>query len=227
MKVQKTREAIIDSSINLFNKRLASNVSTVQIASELGISPGNLYYYFNNKEEIIRCILKERMIPDLEELFNTESDIMSTAQLLILIGKISSHFEKYSFYYNEKYVLEFNDENLSEMAGKNYEDKLALLMMKMINNYQCQGMLIDISEEDKLLAVEALWATVCMAAIYFSGQSRGGRDPLIAETWKQRFILILERLLKDEYRTQLRTQAHNAGITVNDYYKYMSNMYNG
>ena len=49
MKVQKTREAIIDSSINLFNKRLASNVSTVQIASELGISPGNLYYYFNNK----------------------------------------------------------------------------------------------------------------------------------------------------------------------------------
>ena len=67
---------------------------------------------------------------------------------------------------------------------------------------------------------------VCMAAIYFSGQSRGGRDPLIAETWKQRFILILERLLKDEYRTQLRTQAHNAGITVNDYYKYMSNMYN-
>ena len=132
MKVQKTREAIIDSSINLFNKRLASNVSTVQIASELGISPGNLYYYFNNKEEIIRCILKERMIPDLEELFNTESDIMSTAQLLILIGKISSHFEKYSFYYNEKYVLEFNDENLSEMAGKNYDDKLALLMMKMI-----------------------------------------------------------------------------------------------
>ena len=227
MKVQKTREAIIDSSINLFNKRLASNVSTVQIASELGISPGNLYYYFNNKEEIIRCILKERMIPDLEELFNTESDIMSTAQLLILIGKISSHFEKYSFYYNEKYVLEFNDENLSEMAGKNYDDKLALLMMKMINNYQCQGMLIDISEEDKLLAVEALWETVCMAAMYFSGQSRGGRDPLIAETWKQRFILILERLLKDEYRTQLRTQAHNAGITVNDYYKYMSNMYNG
>ena len=226
MKVQKTREAIIDSSINLFNKRLASNVSTVQIASELGISPGNLYYYFNNKEEIIRCILKERMIPDLEELFNTESDIMSTAQLLILIGKISSHFEKYSFYYNEKYVLEFNDENLSEMAGKNYEDKLALLMMKMINNYQCQGMLIDINEEDKVLAVEALWATVCMAAFYFSGQSRGGRDSLIAETWKQRFILILERLLKDEYRTQLRTQAHNAGITVNDYYKYMSNMYN-
>ena len=227
MKVQKTREAIIDSSINLFNKRLASNVSTVQIASELGISPGNLYYYFNNKEEIIRCILKERMIPDLEELFNTESDIMSTAQLLILIGKISSHFEKYSFYYNEKYVLEFNDENLSEMAGKNYEDKLALLMMKMINNYQCQGMLIDINEEDKVLAVEALWATVCMAAFYFSGQSRGGRDSLIAETWKQRFILILERLLKDEYRTQLRTQAHNAGITVNDYYKYMSNIYNG
>ena len=227
MKVQKTREAIIDSSINLFNKRLASNVSTVQIASELGISPGNLYYYFNNKEEIIRCILKERMIPDLDELFNTESDIMSTAQLLILIGKISSHFEKYSFYYNEKYVLEFNDENLSEMAGKNYEDKLALLMMKMINNYQCQGMLIDINEEDKVLAVEALWATVCMAAFYFSGQSRGGRDSLIAETWKQRFILILERLLKDEYRTQLRTQAHNAGITVNDYYKYMSNMYNG
>ena len=48
-----TKEKIIETSINLFNEKGCLNTSTRHIADELGISIGNLYYHFKNKEEIL------------------------------------------------------------------------------------------------------------------------------------------------------------------------------
>jgi AcrR family transcriptional regulator len=50
------RERIIEASLELFNKRGAASVTTNHIAAHLSISPGNLYYHFRNKEEIIRAL---------------------------------------------------------------------------------------------------------------------------------------------------------------------------
>ena len=48
-----TKEKIIETSIKLFNEKGCLNTSTRHIADELGISVGNLYYHFKNKEDIL------------------------------------------------------------------------------------------------------------------------------------------------------------------------------
>lgn len=56
----KTRERILAAALALFNEQGTAAVSTNHIADALGMSPGNLYYHFRNKEEIIRALFEQQ-----------------------------------------------------------------------------------------------------------------------------------------------------------------------
>ncbi|MBD8524568.1 TetR/AcrR family transcriptional regulator [Pseudomarimonas arenosa] len=79
---RKTRDRILELSLALFNERGEPNVTTNHIADELEISPGNLYYHFRNKDDIIEQLFaqyEERMdqailipegrLPNLEDIW--------------------------------------------------------------------------------------------------------------------------------------------------------------
>ena len=79
---RRTRERILELSLALFNERGEPNVTTNHIADELEISPGNLYYHFRNKDDIIEQLFaryEERMdqallqpegrLPNLEDIW--------------------------------------------------------------------------------------------------------------------------------------------------------------
>lgn len=54
----KTRDRILDTSLRLFNDGGLAVVSTNRIATEVAISPGNLYYHFKNKERIVDSLVR-------------------------------------------------------------------------------------------------------------------------------------------------------------------------
>lgn len=79
---RRTRERILETALIMFNAQGEPNVTTNHIADELEISPGNLYYHFRNKDDIVEqlfAVYETRMdealrvpqerLPNLEDIW--------------------------------------------------------------------------------------------------------------------------------------------------------------
>jgi AcrR family transcriptional regulator len=80
-----TRDRILETARKLFNAQGTGPVSTNHIAAAMGISPGNLYYHFRNKEEIIRELVDRwlgRQGPLWREMMETEGSMEHLVDML-------------------------------------------------------------------------------------------------------------------------------------------------
>ncbi len=111
-KSDQTKTRILEVSLRLFNALGTGEVSTNHIASTAGMSPGNLYYHYRNKEEIIRGVV-ERMIEGMEKLWQTPdgSSLESRELRMKLAGTFTLMWE-YRFFCREMNVLLRRDEKL-------------------------------------------------------------------------------------------------------------------
>ncbi|GGI81154.1 TetR/AcrR family transcriptional regulator [Shewanella gelidii] len=86
----KTSDKIINASLQLFNEHGERSTTTNHIAAHLGMSPGNLYYHFKNKDDIIRSIfsLYESYLDAGFQPYQTK-----TVNVELLVGYFDTMFE--------------------------------------------------------------------------------------------------------------------------------------
>ncbi|MWV15290.1 TetR family transcriptional regulator [Pseudomonas sp. L-22-4S-12] len=104
----KTRDRILECALNLFNREGEPNVSTLEIANEMGISPGNLYYHFHGKEPLI-LELFERFQSDLAPLLDPPLDAeLGAEDYWLFLHLIVERLAQYRFLFQD----------LSNLAGR-------------------------------------------------------------------------------------------------------------
>lgn len=170
-----TKERIVDTAIELFNDRGTRPVSTNHIAEAMGISPGNLYYHFSNKEEIIRAIY-ERAIADyddfLSEVVNVTPDPVTT---LGLFDGIFAHQWKYRFLQREFPALVRQDEQLCARYREMQDRRIGFY--RLLGRHWIEtGSLHPMSEEELGDLVTAIWLVGDTWLSYLEAMGRGADE---------------------------------------------------
>ena len=146
IKKSKTKEKIKQVSIKLFNENETLSITTNHIAKEAGISPGNLYYHYKNKEEIIREIYSE-MSNNFEDFNSFKKIVLSDNPLKELsntFDKLSILFWEYRFLIRDSALLMALDKKLKEHFTKNQEKRIK----------QIEGLLRFLIKEDIITPFE-------------------------------------------------------------------------
>ena len=105
-----TKEKIIKTAIELFNNHGTQAITTNHIAKNIDISPGNLYYHFKNKFDIIRSI-SDKFHIELKSVFKIEiKTINDFRNNIISIYNCFFRIQKsYQFLFTEDVYLSSQD----------------------------------------------------------------------------------------------------------------------
>jgi len=97
---RRTAERILEVTLELFNRFGEPNVSTTLISAELGISPGNLYYHYPAKEELINSLF-DRYEQALNELLNASDGVRNVEDAWFFMHTLFELIWQYRFLYRD------------------------------------------------------------------------------------------------------------------------------
>jgi AcrR family transcriptional regulator len=97
---RRTAERILEVTLELFNRFGEPNVSTTLISAELNISPGNLYYHYPAKDELINSLF-DRYERSLNELLNASDGVRDVEDAWFFMHTLFELIWQYRFLYRD------------------------------------------------------------------------------------------------------------------------------
>ena len=97
---RRTAERILEVTLDLFNRFGEPNVSTTLISAELNISPGNLYYHYPAKDELINSLF-DRYEAGLSELLNAADGVRDVEDAWFFLHTLFELIWQYRFLYRD------------------------------------------------------------------------------------------------------------------------------
>jgi len=99
-KPRRTAERILEVTLELFNRFGEPNVSTTLISAELNISPGNLYYHYPAKDELINSLF-DRYERALNELLQAAEGVRNIEDAWLFFHMLFELIWQYRFLYRD------------------------------------------------------------------------------------------------------------------------------
>jgi len=158
---RRTRERIVETALALFNRYGEPNITTADIANEMEISPGNLYYHFRNKDHIIGelfAALEERLDGLLEV---REGASAGVEDLWLVLHLLFETLWEYRFFFRDL------DEILSRDAR--LASRFALVLRRGVRTVTelCRAMVASGTMRASEREIAALAENVALVATYW------------------------------------------------------------
>lgn len=163
----KTSQRILLTALALFNEHGENSVSSVDIAMELDISPGNLYYHYKGKEVLVSALLQLHQKNMLALLAAQSDELLDADDLFYYFYLLIDHLHLFRFFYRSPADL---TEKYPETARVRkrlmgaLENRLNGLLTSLVNKDQ----LMASSTDTRLLA--ELLELIMMQSCQYSGQ---------------------------------------------------------
>jgi AcrR family transcriptional regulator len=97
---RRTAERILEVTLDLFNRFGEPNVSTTLISAELSISPGNLYYHYPAKDELVNALFT-RYETALHELLEAAPGVRDVEDAWFFMHSLFELVWQYRFLYRD------------------------------------------------------------------------------------------------------------------------------
>lgn len=97
---RRTAERILATTLELFNRFGEPNVSTTMLTAELNISPGNLYYHYPSKDELVNTLFEQyesRMLA----LLDAGQDVRDVEDAWFFLHTLFELIWAYRFFYRD------------------------------------------------------------------------------------------------------------------------------
>lgn len=165
----KTKERILVTSIELFNRHGVGPMTTNHIAKAMEISPGNLYFHYDNKEDILQELFK-RMCKETYEIWRARATAKRDS--LQFIDENFELYWKYRFFHREMYALRRKDQQLAKMWRAHIE-KMFRLMLVLYRHWVRNGYMVEIKDPKEMLYVsESLLAMATTFLQFFESAEK-------------------------------------------------------
>jgi AcrR family transcriptional regulator len=192
----KTKDRILFVALDLFNADGATEVTTNDIAKALKMSPGNLYFHYKNKEQIIREIFKRMMI-DTATIWRPQTKIAKNKEKFPLIDFIDKNLQlywKYRFFHREMYILRKKDPDLSKLWHRHVK-KTSLLMVILYKHWVKSGFMNKITSKYEMEFVVELLFVASNSFMQFIETTDRGESPPRLKTFEKARRHIIRMLM--------------------------------
>ncbi len=214
----KTRDRIIQASLELFNEQGERNVTTNHIASHLSISPGNLYYHFKNKQQIIYDIylVYEKQV-DIHLSVPKDRPLVINDKLIYL-QRIFQGLWDYRFLHRDLQHLLQNDEELRKRYNIFFK-RCLISIQDIYFGLRESGMLAANDEDLRALALNTWilvtsWFGFIHSNLLVEDGQEESRELLNAGIYQ---IFAMERpYLTEEFREPVAKLAAQLGQSLED-----------
>ena len=188
----KTYDKIVQESLALFNHHGERNITTNHIAAHLGISPGNLYYHFRNKEEIIyQIFLQYKDFMNSRLALNDTHDLNADDMVNYLDTAFLGMWQFRFLFYDLPGLLARNPQLQSEYY-RFVHCELRLMLVRLFREFNTIG-LFSIEDADIEPIVVNMWLVV---KFWFAFEQTAHPQQPITEETSRRGVLQVLALLK-------------------------------